>query len=115
MQYTKPPQFQTTPALKDSDKNMAVSMKAKEALIQRSALPKPPINLIEPLVTPFGSAHSKITKEVVALALIAQSTTKVSGLDKINFQILQMIWGWNKAQITSMIYHTIRLHYHPRK
>ena len=33
--------------------------------------------------------------------------------DKINFQILQMIWGWDKARITSMVYHAIRLGYHP--
>ncbi len=91
LKYTKPLQFRTTPALKDSDGNTAVSMKAKEALVRRSAFPKPPINLIEPPVIPFRSAHTKITEEAVAQAVMAQSATKAPGLDKINFQILQMI------------------------
>ena len=72
---------------------MAVSMKAKEALVRRSAFPKPPTNLVEPPVTSFGSAHTKISEEVVGQALMTQAATKASGPDKINFQILQMIWG----------------------
>ncbi len=90
-------------------------MKAKEALVQRSAFPKPPTNLIEPPVTSFGLAHTKITEESVAQALMTQLATKAPGPDKINFPILQMIWGWDKARITSMVYHAIRLYYHPRE
>ena len=113
LKYTKPLQFQTTPALKDSDGNTAVSMKAKEALVRRSAFPKPPPNPIEPPISPYGLLHTKISEEVVAQALMTQAATKAPGPDKINFQILQMIWGWEKAQITSMVYHAIRLGYHP--
>ncbi len=72
---------------------MAVSMKAKEALVRRSAFPKPPPNLFEPLVIPFGLAHTKITEEIVAQALTTQVATKAPDSDKINFQILQMIWS----------------------
>ena len=68
-------------------------MKAKEALVRRSAFPKPPTNLIEPPVTSFGLAHTKITEEVIAQALMTQAATKAPGPDKINFQILQMIWS----------------------
>ena len=88
-------------------------MKAKEALVRRAAFPKPPTNLVEPLITSFESAHTKINKEVVGQALMTQATTKALSPDKINFQILQMIWGWDKARITSMVYHAIRLGYHP--
>ncbi len=91
LKYTKPLQFRTTPALKDSDGNMAVSMKAKEALVPRSAFPKPPTNLVKPPVTSFGPAHTKITEEVIAQAFMTQVATKAPGPDKINFQILQMI------------------------
>lgn len=113
LKYTKPLQFKTTPALKDSDGNAAVSMKAKEALVRRSAFPKPPTSLVQTPVTSSGSAHTKITEAIVAQALMTQAGTKAPGPDKINFQILQMIWGWDKTRITSMVYHAIRLGYHP--
>ena len=111
--YIKPLQFRTTTAFWDSDGNTAVSMKAKEALVRKSAFPKPPTNLLELPVTSFGLAHTKITKEVVAQALMTQAATKAPGPDKINFQILQMIWDWDKIRITSIVYHAIRLGYYP--
>ena len=80
-----------------------MSMRAKEALVQRSTFPKPPTNLIESLVTVFGFAHTKISEELVGQALITQAATNAPGPDKINFQILQMVLGWDKARITSMI------------
>ncbi len=66
LKYTKPLQFETTPALKDSDGNTVVSIRAKEALVRKSAFPKPPTNVIKPLRLYFGSAHTKVTEEVVA-------------------------------------------------
>lgn len=60
------------PALKDSDGNTAVSMRAKEALVRKSAFPKSPTNVIQPLRLSFGSAHTKITEELVAQALMTQ-------------------------------------------
>ncbi len=106
---TKPLQFRTTPALKDSDGNTAVFMKAKEALVRRSAFSKPPPNLVEPPVTPCGLAHANITEETVAQALMTQAATKAPTPDKIktnknnkqkiNFLILEMIWSWEKVQI----------------
>ena len=45
--------------------------------------------------------------------LLAQVPTKAPGVNKINFQILQMIKNWEKAQIINMVYHAIRLGYHP--
>ncbi len=40
----------------------------------------------------------------VAQALMTQAAAKAPGPDKINFKILQMIWSWDKARITSMVY-----------
>ncbi len=67
-------------------------MKAKEDLVRKSAFPKPPISLDQELVITPGIAHKSVTKIEVAHALMSQSATKAPGLDKINFQILHMIW-----------------------
>ncbi len=61
------------------------------------------------------TSDTRITEEVVAQALMTQAATKAPGPDKINFKILQMIWSWDKARITSMVYHAIRLGYHPKE
>lgn len=82
-------------------------MKAKETLVQKSVFLKPPTNFVEPLIIFFEVAHTKINKEVVAQILISQAAIKAPGLDKINFQILQMIQDWDKARITSMVYYAI--------
>ena len=112
LKYTKPLQFRTTPALKDNEGNIAVSMKAKEALVRKSAFPRPPPNFLETPAIPLGLAHTKITEKTVGQALLTQAATKAPGPDKINFQVLQMIWSWEKAQITSIVYHVIQLGYH---
>ena len=104
-----------TPALNDPDGNIATSMKAKEALICRSAPPKPPISLgPEPLVLP-GVAHIGVTEVKIAHALMSQSATKAPGPDKINFRILRMIWDWDKIRITSMVQQVICLGYHAKE
>ena len=93
LKYTKPLKFQTMPALRDSDGNTAVSIKAKEALVRKSAFLKPPTNLVELPVISLGLAYTKIIEEVVAQALVTQAATKALGPNKINFQVLQMIWN----------------------
>lgn len=85
LKYTKPLQFEITLALKDSDKNMTVCMKAKEDLVKRLSFPKLQPNLLEPLIIPCKKAHIKITKETVAQTLMIQAATKALRLDKINF------------------------------
>ncbi len=63
-------------------------MKTKKALVRKSAFFKPPINVIKPLRLYFRSAHTKITEEVVAQALMTQTTIITSGSDKVNFSIM---------------------------
>ena len=111
--YTKPLQFGTTPALKDNERHIAVSMKAKEALVRKSAFPKP--SAICEVPPNIGTAHVKVTEEIVARALMTQVAAKAPGPDKINFRILQMLWNWDKVRITDMFYHAIRLGYYPKK
>ncbi len=115
MKYTKLLQFRSTPAVKDSEGHTAVSMKVKQALVRKSAFLKPPANLGEPPVTSFGIPYTKVTQEEVFQALMDQSLRKSSGPNKINFGILRMIWDWDKVRITALIYHAIRLGYHPKE
>lgn len=70
---------------------MAVSMKVKEALIQRLAFPKLLTHIVELLVISFRVVYIKINKQVVVQVLMTQVVTKASNINKINFQILQMI------------------------
>ena len=79
------------PALKDSDGNRGVSIKAKKALVRRLGFPKPPPNSDKSLVSPYRLLHIKVTEKVVAQALMIQSAPKAPSPDKINFQILRMI------------------------
>ena len=67
---------------------MAVSMKVKETLVQKSAFPKPPINLFKSPVIPSGLAHTKIIKKVITQALITQAVNQAFGPDKIYFKTL---------------------------
>lgn len=88
-------------------------MRAKEALVRQSVFPKPATNIVESPATFFGLAHTKINEELLGQVLMTQAATKAPSPDKINFQILQFVWGLDKARITSMVYHAIRLGYHP--
>ena len=61
-----------------------------------------------------GIANMEITEEKISYSLMSQSATKAPGPDKINFQILRMIWEWDKVRITSMVQQAIRLGYHSK-
>lgn len=66
-------------------------MKAKEALVCKSAFPKLSTNLAE-LPGLFSEiAHMNITEKVVTQTLMTQAAMKAPRPDKINFRILQMI------------------------
>lgn len=68
--YTKPLQFRTVTILKHTEEHTAVSMKAKEVYICKSAFPKPTVNLAEPLVLFSGVVYKKVTEKAVSSALI---------------------------------------------
>lgn len=94
-------------ALKDIERHTAVSIKAKEVLVYKLAFPKSPANLAKLLILSSGTAHMKVTPEVILQTLMTQVVIKVFKPDKINFKILQMIWGWNKSRMRNMAYHTL--------
>lgn len=90
-------------------------MRAKEALVRKSAFPKTPQNLGEKTMVFSGIAHMEVTQSAIACALMSQSASKAPGPDRINFRILRMIWSWNKTRITTMVQQAIRLGHHPRQ
>lgn len=69
--------MKTTPVSKDNNRNTTISIKAKGALIRKSALFGPPPCFFEPPVSFPGLAYIKIKKETVAPTLTTQVTTKV--------------------------------------
>ena len=75
-------------------------MKDKKAMVQKTTFLLPPKSTLREQKIPVGTAHLTITKKQVYNALIAQSTQKAPGLDKINFGILRMIWNWEDKQMT---------------
>lgn len=66
-------------------------MKAIKDLVCKSAFFKPPISLNSKPVFTLKIAYKKVLNVEVAHTLISQLATKVSRLDKINFEILRMI------------------------
>lgn len=91
LKYIKLPQFKTIPALKDSLRNIAISIKDKKAIVQKTTFP--PLlksTLKEPRI-PVDIARLAITEKQIYNALIVQSTQKATSPDKINFEILHMI------------------------
>lgn len=103
VKYTKPQQFKTTSALKDLFGNVAMSMKDKETLVRKTAFPPPPKSSRREPRIPASTAHLSITRNHVYNTLMAQSTKKAPGPDKINFGILRMIWDWEGERMTEMI------------
>ena len=91
LKYTKLQQFKMTPAFKDPLENIAISMKDKEAMVQKTVFLPPPKSILRKPRIPIGIAHLTITKKQVYNTLIAQSTQKAPGPNKINFGILCMI------------------------
>ena len=48
----------------------------------------------------------KFVQKIVSKVLMTQAGTKVSGLDNIYFQILQMIWDWVKVGMKNIVRHS---------
>ena len=101
--------------MKDTEGLVATSMKAKEALVRRSAFPSLPKSFHdEPVVMP-GVAHQTVTEDMINKALMTQSTSKAPGPDKFNFRILRMVWEWDSKRLITMVQHSIRLGYQPKR
>ena len=79
--------------LKEPLGNIAISIKDKEAMVQKTAFLLPPKSILREPKIFIDIIHLTIIKEQVYNTLIVQSTHKAPGLDKTNFGILRMIWS----------------------
>lgn len=70
LKYTYSLNFWTTLALKNSNRDTAMFVLAKEALVQRSAFPKLPTTLTKYSATAPQSAHNKLNEKFVYQTLI---------------------------------------------
>lgn len=86
-------------------------MKTKEALVKKTAFPKPPATNNAQAIVVSEIAHKKVSKKVIKQALMTQSISKALRLDKFNFSILCLIWEWDNQQIIAMIQNAIWLGY----
>lgn len=98
-------------ALKDTKSYITTSMKAKEALVHKSAFSSPPKSDHNELVVMSEVTHQTIIKEIIYKVLMTQSTLKAPKLDKINSRILCMVWKQNSKRLIAIVYQSIRLGY----
>ena len=88
LKYTKPKLNNTTPALVGPNKEIAVTMQDKKALVRLHAfLPLPIFHRIKYKLE-NGMAHILITKNSVRKAFLCQFIKKAPRLNMHNFQIL---------------------------
>ena len=78
-------------------------MKAKEALVCKSAFPSPPKSVHSEPIVMSGVAHQMVTKDIIYKALMTQSTSKALRPDKIYFRILHMVWEWDSKRLMAEI------------
>lgn len=91
LKYAKLQQFKTTLVLKDFNRKVATTMKAKKALVWKLTFPKPLVSLKPESYIISGTIYTKVTIEVIRSALIIQTIAKISKPNKINFRILHRI------------------------
>ena len=88
-----------------------MSIKAKKALVRKSAFLKLPTSRnIEPMII-SRVAHKEVMEKVIEKALMTQSASKALGPDEFNLRILRMVWEWDSKQIIAIIQNAIRLGY----
>lgn len=72
-------------AFQDPKRNIATSIKEKEALVYKLVFQEPTYSIDPELCIKARMAHIDIIKEKISHILISQSTRKVQDPDKINF------------------------------
>lgn len=77
LKYIKLLEFEIILALKNSDKNAAISIKAKKFLIKRLAISKSLFNIFKLLVIFQKIAYIKITQKIIAQVLTIQAAINV--------------------------------------
>jgi hypothetical protein len=79
----------------------ATSFDDKEALIREIAFLPAPRDMAYNS-RPRGTMHKQVTTKVVQRALFSQAIKKASGVDRLNFRALQLLWSWDSPQIIAL-------------
>lgn len=113
LKYTKEWKTTITPALKNQDGVVAVTIEEKEAMIRLANFPPPPTDDRMPPERIPGTVYKSVNNERVRRALYHQSVKKAPGPDRLNFHILRLVWKWDSNRITALIRQCIRQGHHP--
>ena len=111
--FTKPKSTATTPTLRGPQGQLATSVNEKEALIREIAFPPAPGDT-QAIEVPYGNWHRQVTEDTVRRALFHQAVQKASGIDRLNFRALRLLWEWDSLRIVSLARQCFRLGIHPR-
>ena len=85
--------------LRDPEGQIATTFEEKEEMIRKVMYPEPPDENLPELTHIDGTAHEKVTRELVRKALFHQSIKKAPGPDRINFRALRLLWKWDTERI----------------
>jgi hypothetical protein len=56
--------------------------------------------------------HELIPLKLIKKVIFTQSIKKAPGPDRLTFQAIKLLWGWDKPKISTLIQHCFRLGYH---
>jgi hypothetical protein len=116
LRFTSPRMAATTPALRDENNKVAVTLREKEAMVRENHFPKPPPSA--PYRLPdegSGQLYQTITDKTVEKAIFTQSVRKAAGLDRLNFRAIRLLWSWDSRRVTALVRACIRKGAHPWK
>jgi len=105
--YANPRVGMTVEALTDRDDKEANTSLEKEELLSHESFP-PNDSEHHYELPPAGSAHTRVTEEVVGRALFSQSVKKAPRPDKLSFGTIRLFWKRDKERIVRLTRAAIR-------
>ena len=78
-------------------------MKAKKALIRKSAFLSLSGSLLSEQVVTLEVAHQMVTEDMIHKALMTHPILKAPGPNKFNFRILRIVWRWDSKRFITMV------------
>jgi hypothetical protein len=113
LRLTKPKAVAITPTLNRPQREIAVSISEKEALVRETAFPPAPGNRETVEVLP-GTWHKCVDETTVRRALFHQAVQKAPGIDRLNFRAVRLVWDWDSPRIVALARQCFWLGLHPQ-
>jgi hypothetical protein len=92
--------------MKDANGEFTIIIEEKEEIFRKMAFPDliaSSINIPISNDSSINAISSFITEKDIEKALFKQFIKKASGLNKLNFKALRLLWSWDKARIQALI------------